>query len=352
MKIQRTAALAVAILMLAAGTAGAEALSLNGTVEAGATVAVTAPIGGTVEAVLAEKGETVTAGQALVTLKTAKVYAPEDGTVTGVFGAPGEDAETVAANYGAVLYLEGTSLYTAAVSVSKAYSAVETMTVHAGETVYVRCRTATARTGEGVITVVDGSSYTVRINGGSFLPGDSVDVYRDAAFTDSQRIGRGSIERVSPTAVTATGAIVNICVKDGDTVRKGDLLLETLEGSFDAFAMTGTGMNAEQDMVIAAVSAETGGTVAKGDTVMQGYPISGMRIRALAEEEDRNRIRVGDEVRIELETDETKAYRGTVAFVSALPDEESTATAYPVYITFTPDEWITFGMSVIVTLPE
>ena len=51
----------------------------------------------------------------------------------------------------------------------------------------------------------------------------------------------------SGDAVTATGAIVSILVQDGDTVKRGDLLLETLDGTYDAYVMTGTSVKAEQD---------------------------------------------------------------------------------------------------------
>ena len=53
--MKRVAAILLTVLLLA-GAAQAETLSLNGTVEAGVTVPVYAPIGGTVESVNVEKG--------------------------------------------------------------------------------------------------------------------------------------------------------------------------------------------------------------------------------------------------------------------------------------------------------
>ena len=88
--------------------------------------------------------------------------------------------------------------------------------------------------------VVDGTKYTVLVTSGDFIPGDSVDIYRDEAHTNELRIGRGSVSRQNPTAVTASGAIVRIAVKDGDEVKKGDLLLETAEGSFDGYKAEST----------------------------------------------------------------------------------------------------------------
>ena len=162
MKTMKRIAAMMFALLLAVGVAGAETLSLNGTIEAGVTVPVYAPIGGTVESVNVETGMHVKAGEVLFTYRTEKVYAAEDGIVTGVFAQAGDDAENVTEKYGADLYIEGITLYSISANTSKAYSSVETMLVHTGETVYIVCRTDASRKGVGLITGVDGSSYTVR----------------------------------------------------------------------------------------------------------------------------------------------------------------------------------------------
>ncbi len=335
-------------LLLAAGAAGAETLSLNGTVEAGGTVPVYAPIGGTVERVEMESGMHVAAGDTLFSYRTEKIYASEDGTVSGVFAAAGDDAETVTAKYGADLYIEGTTRYTISGSTSKAYSSAETTFVHTGETVYILCRTDAKRYGTGVITAVDGNSYTVLVTEGNFVTGDSVSIFRDAAHTDKLRLGRGSIARANPTAVNGTGAVVRVAVKDGDSVRRGDLLMETLSGTFDAYEMTGTSVSAEEEGVIVSVSAEAGTAVSKGDVVAKFAPLSSMRVEAKVSADDRNALNAGDRVMIELETDGNKTYEGTVRYITEIPEEGEEETTYIAVIDFTPDKDIFFGMSVVV----
>ena len=105
MKTMRKIAAIALVLMLAAGTACADTLSLNGTIEYGETVPVYAPIGGTVENVAVEQGMRVNAGDTLFSYRTDKTYASEDGTVSGVFVQPGDDAETVTERFGADLYI-------------------------------------------------------------------------------------------------------------------------------------------------------------------------------------------------------------------------------------------------------
>ena len=64
-------------LMLVAGAACADTLSLNGTVEAGVTVPVYAPIGGTVDQVSVEKGMHVSAGDTLSATGQKRPMLPE-----------------------------------------------------------------------------------------------------------------------------------------------------------------------------------------------------------------------------------------------------------------------------------
>lgn len=337
------------VLLFAAGVAQGETLSLNGTVEAGVTIPVYAPIGGTVESVQVEKGMHVMAGDTLFSYRTEKTYASEDGTVTGVFVKAGDDAELVTERYGADLYIEGKILYSVSSSIKNAYSAAENKLVHTGETVYLLCRTDSTRAGSGIITSVDGSSYTVLVTEGNFIIDDSVTIYRDSTYTDKSRLGRGSISRVNPTAVNASGAVVSVAVKDGARVKRGDLLLETLSGTFEGYQMTGTAVNAAEEGVVTSVSAEAGSTVSKGDVVAQIAPVSGMCIKASVSADDRGALKAGDTVNIELEADESKSYQGTVRFISEIPEEDTEEVSYQVIIDFTPDADIYFGMAVVVT---
>ena len=346
--MKRTLAI-LCVLLLTATAAQAGTLSLNGTVEAGVIVPVYAPIGGTVEDVTVEQGVRVSAGDDLFSYRTDKIYASEDGKIAGIFVQPGDDAETVTTRFGADMYIEGTSRYSISASVSKAYSSVDTTFVHTGEIVYPQCRTDSSRKGTGIITAVDGSSYTVMVLEGNFIAGDSVSIYRDSAHSDKQRIGRGTIARVSPVAVTGTGAVVSVAVKDGDEVKRGDLLMETLTGTFDGYEMTGTSVTATEPGVVTSVTATAGTAVAKGDIMAQIAPLSGMRVEAAITADDRKDLKAGDKVKIELEADDSKTYEGTVRYITEMPEADTEEVTYKAIIDFTPDENVIFGMTVVVT---
>lgn len=344
-------------VMLFAPCAVAETITFTGTVAAGATHEVYAPIGGTVDKVEAVAGQRVGEDDVLVRLSTTKVYAEEDGTVTGVFGVPGDNAETVASKYGAVMYIEGESVYSIAASTDNAYNSTATKFVHVGEEVCLNCYSDGKHTGSGVITAIEGTDYTVRVTSGEFLIGETVNVYRGESAVSTKRIGRGTLNRTSPTAVTGSGSIVALAVSAGDAVKRGDLLFETLDGSFDGLYMSGSDITAGVAGIVSQIDAQQGAKIEKDSVVAVLYPENSMRVEAQIEEANLACVHVGDPVSIELvwNQDEGIAYDGTIAMISAIADSADAAAegegsvTYTVYIDFTPDENTRYGMSAVVT---
>ncbi|MBR1822559.1 MAG: HlyD family efflux transporter periplasmic adaptor subunit [Clostridia bacterium] len=357
MKIRKSIIVLAALLaVILCQAALADTVTFTGTVAASETHEIYAPIGGTVESVNADVGQKVSAGDTLITLSTTKIYAEEDGVVTGVFGQLGDSAETVSQKYGAVMYIEGESVYAIAASTDNAYNSTETKFVHVGEEVYLECYSDGKHTGTGVITAIEGTDYTVKVLSGEFLIGETVNVYRGDTATSTQRIGRGTLNRQNPTAVTGAGSIVSFAVQAGDTVHRGDLLFETLEGSFDGLYMSGVEIDADVDGVLSQIDAQQGQNTQKGAVVATLWPDSAMRVEAEIEEANLGAIAVGDPVSIELvwNQDDEITYAGTVSMISAIANSSAgidgdSSVTYTVYIDFTPDANTRYGMSAIVT---
>ena len=350
-----------ALALLLSPAALADSITFTGTVTASQTHEVYAPIGGKVQTVSGDVGDRVSADTVLVELSTTKVYAEEDGIVTGVFGQPGDSAETISNLYGSVVSIEGESVYSIAASTTNAYNTTATKFVHVGENVYLSCYSDGSHTGAGVITAIEGTDYTVRVTSGEFLVGETVNVYRGDSATSTKRVGRGTLSRTSPTAVTGSGSIVSIAVSAGATVHRGDLLFETLDGSFDGLYMSGSAITAGIAGTLSQLNAQQGGTIQKDEVVAVLYPEGAMRIEASVEEANLASIHVGDPVNIELiwNQDEEVTYPGTVSGISAIADaseaqggETESAVTYTVYIDFTPDENTRYGMSAVVTTQD
>lgn len=353
--MKRKMAALMMILCLAASAAVAETISFSGTVEASETVEVYSPIGGIAEVVPVKAGDSVTADSVIARIKTTKVYAPEDGTVTSVFGQPGDDAETVAADYGAVLYLEGETVFTVTGSSSKAYDAKDNYLVHSGETLYLASRNHTKDKGVGTVTAVTESDYTIRVTSGDFYVGDKVYIFRTENNTNASRIGQGTIARVAPIAVSGTGTIVSYAVQPGDQVKRGQLLFETVTGGYDNLKATGTEIKAGVDGVISTLNVEQGAAVTEDTVIAVIYPKNAVRVSANVAEGDLKDLQIGQKVKVELDwnQDQGISYEGTITDISSLGTVGEENTTYPVYVSFQPDEYTRYNMSAEVsTLDE
>ena len=345
-KLCRSLILAALVMALMTGAALADSISFDGTVTAAYTHEIYADNTAQVESIPVIVGQAVKAGEPILSLRTTKVYADEAGTVAAVFGEPGDLIDTLIERYGAAIYLEGEVTYTISASTQYAYDSVETKLVHVGETVYLRSRTDSSRTGEGRIVAVEGESYTVHVTAGDFLIGESVSIYRTGDYKDAQRIGRGAIARGADTLVTGAGRIVSVAVKAGDAVKRGDLLMETL---------TGTGHNpviaADVDGVIAQIGAVQGAAVEENGVVAVIWPSDAMQIEIEVNENDLTFIQVGDTVNLlfDWEVERSAVDTGTVKSISAISEEGADDAVYVAAIEFTPGAAIRYGMSVTVT---
>lgn len=347
-------------LTLSCAAALADTITLSGTVVATETVVVTAPIGGTLSKITAAAGDRVEAGATLAELKTSVVCAQEDG-VARVFGDPGDSAEAVAARYGAVVYVEPSYRHTISATTRTAYDSESCRIIHPGEKVFLRSYSNAKNTGRGVVTSVSGSSYTVEIISGSFSSGETVNVFRKANYVSSSRLGRGSVAHTDPKAYTAEGSIVSYYVKNGQSVKKGDPLFDTLTGTYDNTAAIGNRITAGVSGIVSAISVATGSTLAKDAAVAEIYPDSAMRVQVSVAESDLRSLMPGSKVTVEFPylQDNTVVVKGTVERVSYLADganpdandeEASSDEAYfLVNIAFEPLENVRYGMSAVVT---
>lgn len=343
----------VMVLCLLAGTALADKLSFSGVVVPTKTVTITAPIGGKLETLNVKAGDLVNTGDTIGVMSTNKVYATADGVVTAVYGKPGDNAESVTTLYGGCIYIESSPLYSISGSTGSAYNAPETKLIHSGEHVYLRGRSNKKHVGEGTVTMVSGTSYTVNVTSGEelFTVGESVEVFRDVAYTTASKLGRGNIARIDPLLVTGTGSIVCYAVKAGDTVKRGDLLMETADGTYDNLKVTGSEIKAGEELVICEITATEGTTLAQGDVIATAYSRESALAEVAVNECDLSAIQPGDTVNVELNWNQDNGvkYEGKVVSVSYLGEIGEEVTTYKAYVEFVPDAGTRYNMTVFVS---
>ena len=322
--------------------------TLFGIVKPGAEHTITAPYSGTIAVVNVTQGLTANMGDTAFVIDTTKVYAPRDGILRMANAAEGDDAAELAAKYGAAMWIEPGTLQITA-SPGSAYNARENRSLHVGETVYAAHKTS-SRSGAGVIVKIDSKSFTVEIHSGNLLAEDDVYIYRGANHATDTRGGGGTAVRAADVAVAASGRIMKLNAKLGDTVKRGDLLMET--AAFDGFTAPAPNAAMPEDAIIASVAVKAGDAVSYGQTLAVYYPLADLIIEAEIVEEDLRKVSVGDKVAIKLTYGSAAdAGDGAISSISAISHGSSGEALYT--ITIQPDTVLLnrIGLSVEITLP-
>lgn len=332
-------------------TPAVSSVTANAVAESENVYKITAPYSGVLLPFDLESGDRVAAGDTLFSLDTVKVYAPVDGIVQAVFADPGDLCEDVTALYGMIACIERTIPQVADASTSGAYNDEDNRLIHVGETVYFYQSSDKDNEGEGRVTAVNGSDYTVELTAGDFENGDSIKIYRDEKMGTKSCIGSGTIERAADVAVNGTGRVLSCAVQPGQTVRKGQLLFEL------------SGQDAEADVTAAAVTASHGGAVelaagaASGQQVYKGqllasiHDLSAMNVVAEVDEIDLERVHVGDTLTVVFDCYPQEEVSGTVKSISLIGNAKQNATYYDVTISISTSWQVLPGMNATVWLP-
>ena len=367
----RVGAFIVALAVLTGIPALAQ-VTFQGTVVSSKTIAVNAPFGGLVDAIDLRKGDSVHVGDPVATIRTTKVFAEMDGTVSGIFAREGDQTEGITERYGAVMYIEPVNRYVVSATTEKAYNSSETRYIHIGERVYLACTKDGTHVGTAVVTNIGGetsgssssgessssgstnyTSYKLEVTSGDFYMGETVGIYRDSAHSSNTRIGRGTIQQNSAVAVKGTGSVLKMHVEVGDTVERGEVLFETVEGVLDGLYAMDNVIYAPMNGVVATVDATQGAAVEKNGKLISIYPEEAFQIAVKVSELDLKEIHEGDKVSIEFEwdMDGTRQVEGVVSGISRVSEERTDKNSdaeYTAYVDFTPDDTVRLDMTVSV----
>ena len=159
---------------------------------------------------------------------------------------------------------------------------------------------------------------------------------------------------MDPVAVTATGSVLKMYVKNGDAVRAGDVLFETLDGTWDGLYAAGTDVAVPTSGIVESVSVSAGDAVRKGDTLAVIHPDGSLYVSFSVPETDLGSVREGDAAELEFvwKDDETARVPATITWLSHMSDASTGETAYEARAAFTPDADPRLGMNVIVYLTQ
>ena len=347
--MKKNLSLLLCLLLLAMMPAAlAEEIELDGTIEAGRTLTITAPYTGKVGDFTAQAGDLLAGGDLLFPLSVTTVYAETDGTVTGLFAQPGDRAAAVVDRFGALGYVERDELFSASCTTAGADSDIEDKIVHPGETVYLKSTQNSDRRGVGRVTSVIGSSYTVEVTDeGNLRVNESLKVYRDKEHKTDFCIGSGRTSRIDPVAITAEGYVLAVHVTDGQRVSRGDVLFSIVPDQLHGMQGGEAAALMPQDGVLLSVSAQSGAEAAK-DSVLATYcPAGDMQLVCPVDEMDLAGVAVGMRASIALDAYPDEPLTGEVVKIAAAADENG---EYAVTVALDENDQVRIGMSATAAL--
>lgn len=314
-------------------------LILTATVRPRQTLAVKAPASGELAPFTVREGDVLTAGDTLFSVQPVRVYADMEGTVAAVHIEPGSVADAAVARYGAAVYLDYARRYEIHANAQTGYNNVDNRDLHVGTPVYLRSSNE-EHFADGVITAVDGLSFTVQVLGGDLVYNQDVKIYRDPQYAKNSLLARSRQSYLKPYAVTASGTVIEVGVQPGSAVHPGDFLFsyvpDVLEperrGVSDA-----ADVKAAEDWLVTSVSVQPGASVQKGQALATVVRLGDYELAARAAEADATRLHAGDTLTLRFEELDLPEATAEVTFISPLGTEEGDETWYTVYLSL-PDE--------------
>lgn len=331
-------------------TAMAEEVTANGVVESRVVTQLTAPFSGVILPFDWENGDRVKAEDSLFQFETVKLYAPVDGTVHALFAEEGDQTADVIARYGMLASIEKENPLIVDASTSGAYNEPENRRVHAGETLYFEQSNDRDNEGEGRVISVSGDDYVIELLKGDFEDGDSVKIYRDEKMGTKSCVGSGKIEWAEDVSVTGSGFVLRAAVREGDSVRKGDLLYELLAQDADSSVLTADVRAREDGALELAVSSGT--QVYKGQLLGKVHNLKELSVIASVDEMDLDCVREGDSLTIVFDRYPNEMVMGTVSTIGAIGVPRQNAAYYDVTVDFYTTLEVLPGMNATVYLQK
>lgn len=170
---------------------------------------------------------------------------------------------------------------------------------------------------------------------------------------DSKITVTGIVEAVNEYTVSATdtGEILTFSVKGGQEVKKDDVLFEIASKRDDGSEEISK-VIAEKEGILTNIRASNGLWVQKNQALATIEDNSELHIVMDVDEMDIEKLKLGDRLRIKIDSLPNTNYEGEVEYISSIGEKKQNATYYEVHVSFKPDNNIKIGMSTTVYIED
>lgn len=326
--IRRVLGIVLAGLMICPAAA---ADSWKGSVAASETGEITAPADGLLIRLDLEAGQRITEGANAGSIRSEKTFSPVEGTVSAIHAEIGDAVgETV-------MEIAPINKYKVSCTAREyAIRSSETMLIHYGETVYMRCTEDQSHRAVGFIRSVDALEYEIEVTGGELYVGETVNIFRNEKWAQESIIGRGTVVSQDVMQISGDGILQELRVSAGDRVERGQWLFSTSSSGK-------TDVVSEMDGIVTEVTARAGTAVTEGDILAKVATSAVLEITV--EQEDVSRFIPGAEWHYFRGDDDHETCRNCTVSEILQNTENGTTT-----VRLIPEEkQIPIGMTVTVT---
>lgn len=286
-----------------AESAEGSGFSAKGLIEGPRPLTLQAPVGGRVEDFSWQAGDRAAQDELALSLLPALLYAPSDGVVAALRARPGDLAQNVAAQFGALCYIDRDHLWQIDGLITSSSGDEETRDVRIGQVLRVQHGTGDSKVkGTGTVIAREGSRFVLELDRGDFELEDSVNIYlgssKDNARAD--QIGTGKIRRAEQLPLMGEGMVAAVLVSQGDQVRRGQplMILDSADARYDQEQQISPELRFPKPGIIAEVLTAPGMYVRQGQALMSLIPDGELEASVEVDELDIARVRVGDSVRV------------------------------------------------------
>lgn len=296
----------ILVAMIAAVPALAEdaTRSAKGTTRSIDTEDLYAPVGGQLLPFNLKEGDVVAAGASVLSIRPRQVLAANDGVIRSLQAEVGDQAPAVAAQFGALCFIERTDVAWVRATTKDAYDKPENRAIVMGEALRVyNGKDSNPLECVGTVISVNGKEFIVEIPAGVFDLEDDVKLYRgtDGAYRTGDRVGKGEVERVALIPVTAEGVIAGIHVMEGQAVKRGDALFTLDAANTVHTEPASTAAATERGGAISALYVAGGQYVEKGQLLMKVSPLDELEFLVDVDELDIATLKPGDPLNVKVD---------------------------------------------------
>ncbi len=340
--MKKTVSLLLTLLLcLCALPAMAEdGLILTATVECRETVVLKAPASGELAPFSVRAGDVLAAEDTVFSVVPVKVYADIEGTVALVHAASGGSADAAVNRYGAVVQVEDQRRYLIEGNLRTGNNSAENRDLHVGTPVFLTS-SGGSHTASGVVIAVNGTNFTVEVIGGDLVYTQEVKIYREEGKNNTL-LARADLSFVQPRQYGASGTVVEMFVKPGDSVSPGDLLFTYVPDILPPGQSIA--VPAGENLLVTGVSVQQGSSVSKGQALLTACRMGDYELVAKVEEQDLRRIALGDSFTVLFEESGLPSSTATVVSISPLGENDGEVSRYTVRLSFTAPEGAFPGM--------